>query len=285
MNKIASTFSLPDWFQIKNYKNQEKLSLADWYLLLNQRYHLLSTVQNVYNDYKSPYDLNMKQRLHEKPLSKPLCQIEKWLIGGDQIHCEPARFQLDNTGVTPLTARMLYQHENRVPADLKRKFRKVMDRMFQMETLDAEEEEEWKLTREFIDMPFTEAVYKHGGAPRPSEIVAIDTTLPENILVEHFQTYLKKLKEERGLYSSYKKPNPQRWIASSLLPFIDLHTWALEEDKHIPYRVYAEAISENGVLGEENIRKTTLRYFEQTMNYDYLEFLKSVVANDMAEKI
>jgi hypothetical protein len=75
----------------------------------------------------------------------------------------------------------------------------------------------------WAELPLHEHLGLHGVG-----ILSVDLSMPESVLVEHFQAVINQLKTEQQKLRAGKL-NPAAWVRCGLLPFIDLELWRLTE--------------------------------------------------------
>ena len=111
--------------------------------------------------------------------------------------------------------------------------------------------------------------------------------MPDKILIQQFEDYLKHVRQKYPFVkegNKYKYPEYQKWVDYSVLPYLDLKLWAEEEGCSIPYRVMADAIFPDGDKGEEMVRKTTKKIADMLINDEYVDFLATIAAHEIAEE-
>ncbi|PZP53573.1 MAG: hypothetical protein DI586_10865 [Micavibrio aeruginosavorus] len=294
---IRDTKELPDWFDLIKYQKAENLDAAAWYELFLQRWSLTfyygygpARVTGLGGGFEK-----VLEQLRSDPLHLLIDDIQIMWIGGgqlDALKCAPKMFSQFSHGISPLTIRRLYQMESRLKADSRNKIRNWIDCIFDHSNRRFEDisssEHEW--ARSFIDDPIFDGLKKEGDdqrLDRSSDIVEINLALPDKILIEQFTGYLQRLRKEypeTKPASTFKYPEYKKWIEYSVLPYLDLKYWEMEQNVSIPYRVMADAIFPDGGLGEEMIRKTTKKIANQVMQKEYIDFLATIAAQEIAEK-
>ena len=303
---IRSVKDLPPWFAIKKYWNASTLSVAEWYELLIQRHHHFNLMdhpgaEKFKNDLPSGKNPYYAALLHsrEQPLSPLTDDLQILLIGGGRLQAlkyDRKDFSTFAHAISPLTIRRLYQQEHRLKKTTRKRIRAWFDQFFDkfdsIELTEAFQAEcNWALS--YVDMPIFEAFEKEGESrwppyQRTHDLVEIDLTVPDRILIDQFTKYLRNARKNNldiAPARSYKAPDHKKWVEYRLLPYLDLKLWEVENNVSIPYRVFADAIFPPGQMGEEMIRKTTKKIADQVMSREYLNFLAAMAADEIAEKI
>ncbi len=304
---IRNIKDLPDWYALEKYLSASNLDAAGWYETLLQRWnHFFWFDHQGPEKYKDRahdgknyyYDALLQSR--ENPLAPLSDPIQIALIGGGQLEAlkyDKKDFSTFSHAISPLTIRRLYQKEHRLRKPTRTRIRAWFDRMFDdfgsIELTDEYKAEcKWALS--FIDDPIFEAFEKQGeerdwpDQRRDHDCVYVDLTVPDKILIQHFTDYLRQVRKKYPNIkpaSTYKAPEYKKWLEYGLLPYLDLKLWEIENSVSIPYRVFADAIFPDGNMGEEMIRKTTKKMADQVMSKDYIDFLATMAAQEIAEKI
>lgn len=301
--RIRSANDLPDWFDLEKYLGAKNLNAVEWFELLFQRYHHFFWFDRFgpedhkkerYDGIKHHYNALLQSRL--APLSPLTDRIQIALIGGSYagFHYDKKYFSTFAHAISPLTVRRLYQKERRLRDNTRQKIRHYMDRIFNMQGDDWPTEEEHEWARSFIDEPIFEAFQKEGDERdrheygRSHDCVYIDLTVPDKILIQQFTDYLRQIRRrypEIRPAPRYKNPDYKKWVQYGLLPYLDLRLWEKENSVSIPNRVMADAIFPHGEKGEEMIRKTTSKIANMVMDRSYIDFLSTIAAQEIAEKI
>ncbi len=304
---IRNIKDLPDWYALEKYRAADSLDAAGWYEILLQRWnhffwldvHGPEKYTSDRHDRKNYYyDALLQSR--KDPLSLLTDDLQISLIGGGQLAAlkySKEDFSTFSHAISPLTIRRLYQQERRLQKSTRIRVREWMDHIFDDfrnigMTDQFKTECEW--ARSFIDDPIFEAFEKQGeerdwqNQSRGHDFVEINLTVPDKILIEQFASYLRNIRKKYPDIkpaNPYKAPEYKKWLEYGLLPYLDLNLWERENNVSIPYRVLADAIFSDGNMGEEMIRKTTKKIADQVMNKDYIDFLATIAAQEIAEKI
>jgi hypothetical protein len=277
--RIKDVSELPNWFCLEKYDNTKTLNAAGWYEQLFVRYNLFEALKRLEeytedDDYdieaaidlvdhtffkieKNPIiDVSTDQKLSEEFLIKVLQDLK-------QKKCD---YML---GIHNITINEFLSIESAANPRLK-----VIKKYWKKHAL----KDDYNTTQldNLLDKPLYKLYYPQRQTLHEAAI--IDWELPDKILLDHFKQFLKlnrpkKLKYEMDydtgdtfLKKSYRKPNFKQWYRLSILPYLDLKFWSIENNITIPYRVFADAIFKPGENGEETIRKTTAPYSIHRIN-------------------
>ncbi|MFA5593265.1 MAG: DUF6387 family protein [Micavibrio sp.] len=304
---IRSTKELPDWFELEKYSEAKNLDSAGWYEILLQRWNNffwfehdgVEKYKSDQYDGKNPFYIALMQS-RKNPLSLLTDDSQIFLIGGGQLAAlkyDKKDFSTFSHAISPLTIRRLYQQERRLKENSRKRIREWIDSIFDdfgsVEMTDKfKMESEW--ARSFIDEPIFEALKREGEndylqeRSRGYDLVQINLTIPDKILINQFKDYIRLVRKKYPDIKpakTYKAPDCKKWVEYGLLPYLDLKLWEMENNLSIPYRVMADAILADGNMGEEMIRKTTQKLAREVISKDYINFLATIAAQEIAEKI
>lgn len=300
--KIRTVKELPEWYSLEKYKAATSLDAASWYEILLQRWNHFfwfdreTDKKHITRD-RFYYDSLI--RLRNDPLHRLTGDIEIVLFGGGQLQAlkyDQDDFATFSYAISPLTIRRLYQNERRLKDTARLRARKWFDLIFDdlgKIDLDNHFETESAWARSFIDDPIFEAFEKQGEEKklyemgRSHDLVQIDLSVPDKILIQQFTDYLRHVRQKYPdvkKVHEYKYPEYQKWIDYAVLPYLDLKLWADIEGHSIPNRVMADAIFLDGEKGEEMVRKTTKKIADMLMTKEYIDFLATITAHEIAEK-
>jgi len=304
---IRNTSELPSWYALEKYQNLANFGAEQWYEILLQRWthnffferdgiekYRTYTMDNGENPFFSAL---IKSR--KNPLSFLEDDLQIIVIGGGQLQSlkyDKDDFSTFSYAVKPLTVRRLYQIELGLKEATRKRIRKWADGVFGWFGTDKfdeipKSEHEW--AKSFIDDPIFEAFEKQGEEKelyemeRNHDLVQIDLTVPDKILIQQFTDYLRYVRQKYPCVKKayrHKYPEYKKWIDYGVLPYLDLKLWADEEGYSIPNRVMADAIFPDGDKGEEMVRKTTKKIADMLMKKEYVDFLATIAAHEIAEK-
>lgn len=294
---IRNIKDLPDWYDLEKYHAASSLDAAGWFDLLLQRWSY-DLYQNQFPSINNAVLNSGLQKLRQNPLSLTTDDNLIYLIGGGRLSalkCDPQDFAKFAHAISPLTLRRLYQKERYLKNETRIRIRNYMDQIydwFGKQKFEEIPKSEHEWARSFLDIPIFDAFLKQDNQDdvhlkRSHDIVQIDLSVPDKILIEQFADYLSKIRENTDITPAnpYKAPEYKKWIEYGLLPYLDLKLWEIENKVSVPYRVLADAIFPDGNMGEEMIRKTTKKIADQVMSKDYIDFLATMAAQEIAEKI
>lgn len=304
---IRNVSELPTWYNLDKYQDAPSLDAASWYELILQRWtHFYWFEERGPEWYRSKYlgdGINPRYSALLQSRDSPLYLLTDGLqivvIGGGQL--EALKYDINNfstlsRAVAPLTFRRLYRIEQGLKVSTRKRIRKWMDRFFNdfvnIELTDQFKAEcEW--ANSFINDPISDVFEKQRDEigpiqrPRDPDVVQIDLSVPDKILIQQFTDYLRHVRQKYPdiiKANKYKYPEYQKWIDYAVLPYLDLKLWAEEEGCSIPNRVMADAIFPDGEKGEEMVRKTTKKIADTLMKTEYVGFLATIAAHEIAEK-
>lgn len=291
---IRTKRDLPDWYKISNYEGCRELDAAGWYKAIAQRMGHLNFLETI-GPAKSRKFKSLRSNLLElrkNPLYVPKNRNHLLILGGNDllaIEKHKGDFSRFSFAISPYTLRKLYQTERFFKKSIRDKTRKYMDALY--EGLEVpNKDEKWCLSK--LDKPLFDILkidgdyrpgYKNRAEIRTKDIVEIDFSVPDKILLEQFSVYLKLTRKNypdiKKPYN-FKRPNFLKWHTYGVLPYLDLKIWAIENEINIPYRVLTDAIFPDGVKDEEAIRKTTQKIATKIMSNSYLKALSKLIAEE-----
>lgn len=304
---IRNVTELPSWYNLAKYDGLSSLETAGWYelLLLRQQYLFWfrsGNQQRYKNEQFKGKDFFYQTLAQSRndPLFFLTDEKQILLMGGSRLaslKSDKQYFSNHEHAISPLTLRHLYHNESRLKGATRERLRTWANSIYgdfgQIEFTDELKlESEW--ARSFVDDPIYEAFEKQGEEIPPyqkmrgHDFVRIDLTVPDKILIEQFADYLRRVRNgtpDIKLANSFKYPEYEKWIEYAILPYLDLQIWEIENNVSIPYRVFADAIFPDGDKGEEMIRKTTKKIVDQVVKFEYLDFLATLTAQEIAEKV
>lgn len=282
MKKIKHVSELPEWFKLENYEGAKNFNLADWCEQLQGRTLFINAYVSIFcttDENSKEYELR-KSAAHHKILEhmrqNPLNIYKDNILRAFLSEIEPEISPFTPSsylGVKEMTARnYLFISDELKPAYLA-----TLQAIMSGKT--ALELPEW------IDAPLNQLT---SDKPQDYDVVLIDLHVPDNLLLEHFKTYLKMKRVENRTKEShvrcFSKSDKESWHRFGVLPYIDLRIWSLENRALIPYRVLADAIFPSGSCGEETIRKTTAPLAEQLTSDEYLKYLAAQATQEYLEQ-
>jgi len=113
--------------------------------------------------------------------------------------------------------------------------------------------------------------------------LVIDMEQSDESLRESFDSVLKSLRGDpeytRNEMDDKGELQFNKWSRYSILAYLDLEQWSLENNYNIPNKVYAEALSQFRLVGEDNVRKTVRKSARSAITRSTLMRLESFVAS------
>lgn len=292
MKKIKNTSELPKWFKLEKYDKAATLSALDWHQQFFIRITANHGSANIdeeleHFEYDEPgeddnvYYCELRQAIRENPI----INIYSDMNFSEFKNAPPyGQFKTNNpcdaAGIHSLTAFEYLLLGNQINQE---KYQHLME--WRQQTLinrsDSME------VPSFIHDPLHTLNDTHRCC-YGMEALWIDLAYPDNILIEHFEYFLKIRRREydsaNDNISRYHKPDFENWHRFGVLPYIDLIMWARDENVTIPYRVLADAIFPSGERGEEAIRKTTKPLVQSLLNQSTLTKLETLALGEIAEQ-
>ncbi|MFP5422352.1 MAG: DUF6387 family protein [Gammaproteobacteria bacterium] len=258
MTKIDRVADLPEWFGLENYQGLESLGAPEWYGLLSQRQYLL-TLQKLQTD-----DNQEIAKAAAVGFTREIQHIRGTKVESAHIPAFFGEGGLDQylkdekRSVHPLTFRHLREHAQNMQGCYHNpeKWFAELNRACSAEVH----------TSTTTDAPLFLTGHLTGHNEKFAA-VRIDLEVPDAVIMESFQAWLKETRTTKGQPRKKKfyRPDFARWARYGVLPYLDLVIWARETETHIPDRVMSAAISSYDA-GESNIRKTVAPLAESLMN-------------------
>jgi hypothetical protein len=288
--RIKHVSELPEWFKLSNYKEVKNFTLSNWCEQIQGRILFLQAYISIFtssdtntHEYKLRTSSLLQLALHNirsNPLE--IYQGEHLRNFLDEVEPSIEPFSpFSYLGVFEFTGNDLLSLLKTLPNDY---LKSMMELVNSTSTPDSEDalspdEPEWLNKPLFNPSSHINSVY---------DPVIVNLSIPDNILIEHFKTYLKmrniQKKSNENHIKRFSKSDQENWHRFGVLPFLDLEIWAIENDVNIPYRVFADAIFPDGTCGEETIRKTTLPMVKQLSTDEFLLYLAAQATQEHLEK-
>jgi hypothetical protein len=295
IKKIKAESELPEWYNQEKYKGFKNASPAIWYKAIAQRtahlFFIQALTRPTYLSRKSLYPNLLK--LRKDPFFIPQDKDDLMILGGVNLWAlekKPSKFSKFIFAITPITLRSLYQKERFLKDDLRLKMRKYTDSLY--DNPENSEIDNAVLCEKYIDEPLFDVLKTQGDFKknrqhvpymRTRDVVDIDFSLPNKILIEQFEKYLIQTRENYPDIirpSSHKRPSYIHWYNYGLIQYLDLKIWEHENNFEITNRIMADAIFINTDLDAETVRKTTRKIANQITQNGYLDFLARLIAED-----
>ena len=286
--KINSIKELPDWYDISKYDGFKNLGLIGWYKALEQRaFYIANAEASIVYDLPL---LNSKviqaplKKLREDPLFVPKDKKTLQMFGGQMLTVE--KCEKDHAkhifAVAPLTLRKLFGMSHLFKNETQLRALECINKKTYFEDIDRPA---YDVLKEEMEQA---APLKKGYLSRSSDLIEINLSLSDKILIEQFEIYLRETRKKRQEIISpnlHKRPSTHKWFEFGVIPYIDLIIWAKEERIHLPYRIIADAIfPDNYEKAEETVRKTTRNWAETILSEPYLSSLALLVAEELFEE-
>lgn len=282
MAKIDRVEDLPEWFDLEKYQGCKVFGADEWLEQVGRRYDLLklrpggfkSTLPKYSDTLKvfTPDALGLLVWLSEMSASAPQVRaapldspskgkIREWMTDPSN---QPVK------ALCPLD--ILWQSVRDKDAEDDGKALAGMSKRWDTSINSPQEFRSHATSPLYIDY--------YNGAPE-IPVVQINLGASDAVLKASFAAWLKEarahqktgtVKRSKSLYD--------RWARYGLLPYLDLLTWSMETETHIPDRVMSAAISSYDA-GEANLRKTVAPLAEALMG-DFSE-LRALAAIEAAK--
>lgn len=289
--RIRHVSELPEWFDLKKYHKAKTLTAAGWYEQLFVRYYLFYALERLQEgaddeEFDDEAYIDAVDHTFAKIQENPILdvttdqQLSDEYLTRNLLALKQEKKQ-QTLGVRSLAAVDLFAIQN-YNGMLFRKIKKRWKKSILIEDNSPIENLMYQPLHQLDDYPLL------------NKFAVIDWELPDGVLIEHFKQFLKTNRPETFNFEDdedtnllkkyYRKPDFNEWCRLSILPYLDLQFWALEEDIKIPNRVMADAIFPIGENGEETIRKTTAPLAKRLMNEESLAALLHQAALEIAER-
>ena len=292
---IKSYKDLPDWYDLQKYEEASNLDSVGWYEQLLQRWahnYYLRHYKEENETFSILYDSlkDLRKNAINSLTDEALIII---MDGGRLLGMKNFKdsYSKRSSSISSITPLRLYQLELKLPD--KKQLRKYMDYFFGNNT-DSKSFDQIKINdmnlSDFIHTPILETYNEQCGllgSRNECDFIEVDLSLSNTILKQQFSNYLENKRNKRiktNFAKNLKRYDLSKLIEYAVLPYIDLSTWATENNCCIPNRVMADAIFPLGEKGEEVVRKTTKKIADEVMNKDYIDFMATIVAHDIAER-
>lgn len=255
---VRSASALPTWFSLANYESQKGLCLAGWLRQLAVRTELLFAPRPL-----TEYQLADLDEIRAQPIVPAVAKVLELNRWTTDLELQLEGHAWASPPVRSMRLRDLLSLEDDVGGDELEDFRKLRRRIYYEPGFpipDVHDAIEAMKEEHRLDCHVDDWASVHSR----SSFVAVDLTLPDEMLVDAFRNLLPSLRELAARRSPCPTPtnakvDPTGWTKFAILPYLDLQIWALEADVRVPNRVLADAIFPPGEGGEEVVRKTTAK--------------------------
>lgn len=291
LTRIKHVSELPEWFDLKQYHKAKTLTAAGWYEQLFVRYYLYYAFERLLEgagdeEFEDEGFIDAVDHTFAKIQENPIIdvttdqQLSDEYLTRNLLALKQGKTK-QTLGVRSLAAVDLFAIQD-YDGKLFRKLKKRWKKTIHIEDISPIENLIYQPLHQLDDFHLM------------NKFAVIDWELPDGVLIEHFKQFLKINRPEtinfeddedtNLLKKYYRNPDFNEWCRLSVLPYLDLKFWALEEDIKIPNRVMADAIFPAGENGEETIRKTTAPLVKRLMTEESLAALLHQAALEIAEK-
>lgn len=279
------TNQLPEWFDVKKYQVVKNFTARDWAEQVEFRKSILEfhKIEGVRQDFLDQLKTDFIAALKRSPFidlasqnSGPLSEFSKNEFNGRR---GLSNYSIIIKSVRPATNCDVYESYSRFPARWKRELPEVFESPVEKIKSYADEERIRSWTEEMFEF------MDHKAPEFFPPLVAVDTRVPDEILVSEFKEYLaSRRKESGGNFSKIytKEVDFKNWYASGALPYIDLLVWEKMAGCPIYMPAFVRALSDIGekIIGESSITKTVKRHVSALFDGRTLQMLYSQAARE-----
>lgn len=283
MAKNKRVLKLPDWFDLKKYKEIKSFGIDSWIVSLRIRKNILDslklregsglTLSELFELAKGlQQDL---QHLRCNPLDIESGQHWALFVGNYE----------ERTGITPIRClkfsdlilqRQHDRHEVENGRDSVEEFARIKRLANRWKAITTPSHAAIK--GELIDMPF-------GPIRGAGEPLLVDLRATDSVLVSAFTDWLKASRATRPHDTKSKRERPayKDWAAYGLLPYLDLLIWQKETGNQITHKLMAQAVGY--FRGGDSFRKTVPDLAADLMNGTALTELESLASIETTASI
>jgi len=280
--RLKHISELPDWFKLEKYTNAIKLTTQEWYIQLAIRKCYLESPN--LDDFR---DSILSVRKNPLVSIRDNLYLLSWVLSAAKVHISPFFPSATSLGVSPLTVRECYEMKNEInPKRKKSKPTAFLKKLDAQEEINYDDEEANKFfDYEFwLDSPLFQSSYPNSIS---EGVVSVNLNYTDEILVQHFQRWLSKVRlarQQEFKSKNYDQYDYNDWVQYGVLPYLDLKGWEMENNIQIPNRVMADAIYPRGEGGEETVRKTTKPLAESLLSQKLLAHLVGQITLEIPEQ-
>lgn len=255
MAKIDRVEGLPEWFKLEKYQECKSFGAVEWLEQLERRRDLLET-HPMYLEYPEREDYEQwenfclefwkltvqkpAKEVRAAPLYRPSeGKIREWVLDP---YVRPIRSVCPYDFIWQSSRDLEAERKGKAPAGMSVRWDSLSPSNITNIT--------------FLRQSHTPLYLNYyNGAPE-IPLIQVDLGVSDAVLKDAFATWLKEARANQKT-EGFKRGKPlyERWARYGVLPYLDLKTWALETDTHIPDRVMSAAVSHYDA-GEANLRKT-----------------------------
>lgn len=255
MAKIDRVEDLPEWFKLEKYQECKSFGAVEWLEQLERRRDILKT-HPMYMEYPEREDYeqwenfclefwklttwDLSREVRDAPLYSPSeGKIREWVLDP---YARPVRAIYPYDFIEQSSRDLEAERKGKAPAGMSVRWDSMNPSNITNITF---------LRQSHIPL----SLNYYNGAPEVP-LIQVDLGVSDAALKEAFSDWLKEARaNQKPEGTKRSKPFYERWARYGMLPYLDLKTWALETDTHIPDRVMSAAVSHYDA-GEANLRKT-----------------------------
>jgi hypothetical protein len=265
-NEIRTREELPTWFSLKKYDGAKDLDSQLWLAHIRLR-------QSVQNEIKRDTSLEEKIKhtndflwiIQNHPVAKKgeLKELDYWI---DNLFLKNIDQGL--RAATILDIYLLYRDVG------KEKFDGMTEWLKGLDSGIPGHVSRFGPSPDYSELEVDNFSHCYGGIQKT---IIVNPMLPDELLINQFKEFLVDFRKKNEVLK-IKTPAFDRWVSSSALPYIDLTIWADLAGVSIPNRVMADAIFNEGEGGEEDVRKTTMKWAKALMDSATADTLEAMIA-------
>jgi len=270
MKLIKSIHELPSWYNLKNYKNANKLSSQGWFANLAIRKEASQYFSSIgipikYCGYNSILESSpiVMSEIHSVENAKYEDNRYNLVYTLDKYQAYSIFLDLPQTEQNKINKMFIDLSDEDTDVDIIEEITNELDAPLYQELILNDEK--WKDPPQ--NHPFYEKCYN-------TLFAGINLEASDDIIFEHFKIWLKNARKTHNLSSKksqYSESKFRLWSDASVLPYLDLRNWADENNLKITDKIMGEAIysEEKIVTIPEAVRKTTKTTAEKLMRYGW----------------
>ena len=252
--------SLPDWFDIKNYRYVESFSPEDWHANLEIRFDVLSACKAI-NDIQIPLEAKNEYRDFAKEY------IDDLYSGGAYIHVLRSVLYPHHRSVSPLTNSDASTIMGLLQANL-------ADAGLSLPDIENLSDNGLNKLDQRIQA-FLEGEFKTLDS---EAVLVINLNANDDQIAADFKGWLEKIRQQRPLVCVTKPFNENEykdWCEYKIIPYLDLKIWSEFSGKKLTNAVIGNAIfpDDFDIDTTERVRRTTKPKADWLMQYSVLQAL------------
>ncbi|MBF0371031.1 MAG: hypothetical protein HQL52_16400 [Magnetococcales bacterium] len=242
--QLKELSDLPEWFNLKNYKDANKLDACGWYVQFARR--------------RGAYYGKVKDENGNNILFQGIIGWDNFIENCEDFHASSV-FDLSVNESRRLAVEVVTRHMDMYETDfiednLRFQTGNQLDGDFVPSYDDAIETFRSGGFHSYLNGP--ESLFP------ALEIAIVDVEAPDEQIISDFEVWLERARKRKGCNPRkrfFTKSDFSRWVDAQTLPYLDLRQWANMNNVKIPNRLMGDAILGSGNVGDtaERIRKTT----------------------------